>query len=147
MSYAHETCCAHLKIQYCKESLGGPTHDWWECASCKMLFAPQGRTSLPQWIPISERMPTREDADELGEVVWKWAHGGTSAARFGSHPEGAVAWLPLPRYTPPKPGPTDEELDALLNQLASAHGTSYPRHIARDWFASVTARIQREAGG
>lgn len=103
MTYAHETCCAHLKIQYCRESLEGLTHDWWECASCKMLFAPQGRASLPQWIPISERMPTREDADELGEVVWKWAHGGTSAARFGSHPEGAVAWLPLPRYTPPKP--------------------------------------------
>lgn len=64
MSYAHETCCAHLKIQYCKESLDGLTHDWWECASCKMLFAPQGRASLPQWIPISERLPTREDADE-----------------------------------------------------------------------------------
>lgn len=54
--------------------------------------------------------------------------------------------LPLPPYTPPKPGPTDEELDALLNQLASAHGTSYPRRIARDWFADVTARIEREKG-
>lgn len=75
MIYAHETCCAHLKIQYCKETIDGLTHDWWECASCKMLFAPRGRASLPQWIPISERLPTREDADELGEVVWKWTHG------------------------------------------------------------------------
>lgn len=141
MSYAHETCCAHLKIQYCRESLEGLTHDWWECASCKMLFAPQGRASLPQWIPISERLPTREDADELGEVVWKWAHGGTSAARFSSHPEGAVAWLPLPPYTPPKPGPTDEEIRLLF---IGARGNSWVAQDIRHWFASVTARIERE---
>ena len=104
---------------------------------------------MSTWIPISERMPTREDADERGEVVWKWADGTTCTGRLedsGDEDDPAVAWLPLPPYTPPKPGPTDEELDALLNQLASAHGTSYPRHIARDWFADVTARIEREKG-
>ncbi len=102
---------------------------------------------MSTWIPISEHLPTREDADERGEVVWRWADGTTCTGRFedsGDEDDPAVAWLPLPRYTPPKPGPTDEELDALLNQLASAHGTSYPRRIARDWFAEVTARIEKE---
>ena len=101
---------------------------------------------MSTWIPISERMPTREDADELGEVVWKWADSIAMIARWDEalcDPQ-PVAWHPLPRYTPPKPGPTDEELDALLNQLASAHGKSYPRRITRDWFADVTARIERE---
>lgn len=62
MSYAHETCCAHLKIQYCKESFDGLTHDWWECASCRMLFAPQGRTSRS---PHKEAMSTRDALNRL----------------------------------------------------------------------------------
>lgn len=28
---------------------------------------------MSNWIPVSERLPTREDADERGEVAWKWA--------------------------------------------------------------------------
>lgn len=102
---------------------------------------------MSNWIPISERLPTREDADETGEVVWKWKDGTLLTAPFDDRDnsdDAPVAWLPIPKYAPPKPGPTDEELDALLNQLASAHGTSYPRHIARDWFADVTARIEKE---
>lgn len=104
---------------------------------------------MSTWIPISEHLPTREDADETGEVVWKWKDGTLLTAPFDDRDnsdDAPVAWLPIPKYAPPKPGPTDEELDALLNQLASAHGTSYPRRIARDWFADVTARIEREKG-
>ena len=106
---------------------------------------------MSTWIPTSERLPTREDAnehltvwavDEYG-THWAWAFHSSPVSQF-AHPP--IAWLPHPRYAPPKPGPTDEELDALLNQLASAHGTSYPRRIARDWFANVTARIEREKG-
>lgn len=99
---------------------------------------------MSTWIPISERMPTREDADELGEVVWKWAHGGTSAARFGSHPEGAVAWLPLPRYTPPVPGPTEKECDKIIALLSSESERDDELQGIREWFADVTARIERE---
>ena len=96
---------------------------------------------MSTWIPISERMPTRADADELGEVVWKWAHGGTSAARFGSHPEGAVAWLPLPPYTPPKPGPTDTECKELIYRITNE---AWDESAVMEWFADVTARIERE---
>ena len=104
---------------------------------------------MSTWIPISERLPTREDADETGNVLKRWKNGDIAPGPWNTKPETGstyVAWMPIPPYTPPKPGPTDEELDALLNQLASAHGTSYPRHIARDWFAAVTARIEREKG-
>lgn len=95
MSYAHATCCAHLKIQYCKESLDGLTHDWWECASCKMLFAPQGR-------------------------------------------------MPLPPYTPPAPGPTEKECDKIIALLSSESERDDELQGIRDWFADVTARIERE---
>lgn len=74
MSYAHKTCCAHLKIQYCKESFDGLTHDWWECASCKMLFAPQGRMPLPPYTQ-PELMPTNEECDQLAQDIWasRWS--------------------------------------------------------------------------
>ena len=101
---------------------------------------------MSNWIPISERMPTREDADELGNVLWTWGDGLADVGAFDGLDKTFVAWMPIPPYTPPKPGPTDEELGALFNQLARAHGTPYPRHIARDWFAAVTARIEREKG-
>lgn len=45
---------------------------------------------MSNWIPISERLPTREDADERGEVVWKWADGGTCTGRFE---DGAEQWI------------------------------------------------------
>ena len=32
---------------------------------------------MSTWIPISERLPTREDADEQERVVWRWADGAT----------------------------------------------------------------------
>ena len=153
MSYAHETCCAHLKIQYCREFLDGLTHDWWECADCKMLFAPQGRASLPQWIPISERMPTREDAnghltvwavDEYG-THWAWAFHSSPVSQF-AHPP--IAWLPHPRYAPPKPGPTDDECDAIYTyvEYIARQGKDEVRIQLRRWFADVTARIEREKG-
>ena len=99
---------------------------------------------MSTWIPISERLPTREDADERGDVVWKWTHGGTSAARFNLRPEDAVAWLPLPRYTPPKPGPTDEEIRMLF--CIFARRNSWAFKDIRRWFDEVTARIEREKG-
>ena len=115
---------------------------------------------MSTWIPISERMPTREDADERGAVAWKWADGTTCTGRFedgGDEDDPAVAWHPLPPYTPPKPGPTDEECAELLEREAGigariAEPTKHWNDEAfalwnlsvRRWFADVTARIERE---
>ena len=106
---------------------------------------------MSTWIPISERLPTREDADERGEVVWRWADGTTCTGRFddrGDEDDPAVAWLPLPPYTPPKPGPTDEECEELWRIVRPPPSPSYviPNFYSRlrDWFANVTARIERE---
>ena len=102
---------------------------------------------MSNWIPVSERMPTREDADERGEVVWKWADGGTCTGRFDEDPP-PVAWLPVPPYTPPKPGPTDDECDAIFTyvEYIARQGREEVRIRLRAWFADVTARIERERG-
>ena len=60
---------------------------------------------MSNWIAVSERLPTREDADERSEVVWKWADGTTCTGRLedsGDEDDPAVACLPLPPYTPPE---------------------------------------------
>ena len=78
MSYAHETCCAHLKIQYRTEAVNGAFQGevlgFWECASCRMLFAPQGRMPLPSYTP-PELMPTNEECDQLAQDIWasRWS--------------------------------------------------------------------------
>lgn len=101
---------------------------------------------MNDWIPISERLPTREDADERGEVVWKWADGTTCTGRFddsGDEDDPAVAWLPLPPYTPPKPGPTDTECKELIYRITNE---AWDESAVMEWFADVTARIEREKG-
>ena len=113
---------------------------------------------MSNWIPISERLPTREDADELGEVVWKWADSIAMIARWDEalcDPQ-PVAWHPLPPYTPPKPGPTDTECAnilhysalACMNHLDPKDDVPLEEQFAmvRRWFADVTARIEREKG-
>ena len=110
---------------------------------------------MSTWIPISERLPTREDAnghitvwavDEYG-THWAWAFASSPISRF-AHPP--IAWLPHPRYTPPKPGPTDEECEELWRIVRPLPSQSYviPNFYSRlrDWFAAVTARIEREEG-
>ena len=114
---------------------------------------------MSNWIPISERMPTREDADERGEVAWKWADGTTCTGRFedgGEEQDPAVAWHPLPPYTPPKPGPTNTECAnilhysalACMNHLDPKDDVPLEEQFAmvRRWFADVTARIERDKG-
>ncbi len=49
--------------------------------------------------------------------------------------------------TSPAPGPTDEECDRLCGEVRTAPGYGSARHLVCEWFADVTARIQREAGG
>lgn len=106
------------------------------------------------WINIATRLPTAEDADERGQVAWKWKDGTIATGRFNDlsgnddPTDPVVAWLPLPRYTPPAPGPTDEECDEIIWRNFDAYATDGARReVLRDWFATVTARIQREAGG
>lgn len=114
---------------------------------------------MSTWIPISERLPTREDAnehltvwavDEYG-THWAWAFHSSPVSQF-AHPP--IAWLPHPRYAPPKPGPTDTECANILHYSALACANhldpkdDVPRSeqfaMVRRWFADVTARIERE---
>lgn len=100
---------------------------------------------MSNWIPFTgpgRRMPTREDADEREEVIWKFADGATITDRYDHRPnERPVAWLPMPPYVPPKAGPTDEEIRLLF---VGARGNSWVAQDIRRWFADVTARIERE---
>jgi len=101
---------------------------------------------MSTWIPISERLPTREDADERGEVVWRWADGTTCTGRFddrGDEDDPAVAWLPIPPYTPPKPEPTDNECTELIYRITNER---WDESAVKGWFADVTARIEKEEG-
>ena len=73
---------------------------------------------MSTWIPISERLPTREDADETGNVLKRWKNGDIAPGPWNTKPETGstyVAWLPLPRYTPPKPSPTDNEGEGTVS--------------------------------
>ena len=106
---------------------------------------------MSNWILISERMPTREDAnehltvwavDEYG-THWAWAFHSSPVSQF-AHPP--IAWLPHPRYAPPKPGPTDDECDAFAFILDCITSRDQLSVEARRWFADVTARIEKEEG-
>ena len=106
---------------------------------------------MSTWIQISERLPTREETnghdnvwavDERG-THWIWDYVMMPISRF-AHPP--IAWHACPRYTPPKPGPTDEECDRLCGEVRTAPGYGAARHPVCEWFADVTARIERERG-
>ena len=103
---------------------------------------------MSNWILISERMQTREETnghetvwavDEHG-THWTWNYGMSPISRF-AHPP--IAWHAFPRYTPPKPGPTDEEIRLLF---IGARANSWVTEDIRRWFVDVTARIEREKG-
>ena len=99
---------------------------------------------MSNWIQISERMPTREDADETGEVVWKWKDGTLLTAPFDDRDnsdDAPVAWLPIPKYAPPKPGPTDTECKELIYRITNE---AWDESAVKGWFADVTARIEKE---
>lgn len=101
---------------------------------------------MSNWIPISERLPTREDADETGEVVWKWKDGTLLTAPFDDRDnsdDAPVAWLPIPKYAPPKPGPTDTECKELIYRITNE---AWDESAVKGWFADVTARIERDKG-
>ena len=104
---------------------------------------------MSNWIPVSERMPTREDADETGNVLKRWKNGDIAPGPWNTKPETGstyVAWMPIPPYTPPKPGPTDEECDRLCGEVRTAPGYGSARHLVCEWFADVMARIEQERG-
>jgi len=103
---------------------------------------------MSTWIPTSERLPTREDAnghltvwavDEYG-THWAWAFHSSPVSQF-AHPP--IAWLPHPRYAPPKPGPTDTECKELIYRITNE---AWDESAVMEWFADVTARIEREKG-
>ena len=102
---------------------------------------------MNNWIPISERLPTREDADNRGKVLWAYPDGVVTVGDFDSpySNEHGDGWMPLPPYTPPKPGPTDEEIRMLFSIFARRNSWAF-KDIRR-WFADVTARIEGEREG
>ena len=116
---------------------------------------------MSTWIPTSERLPTREETngddnvwavDERG-THWIWDYVMMPISRF-AHPP--IAWHAFPRYTPPKPGPTDTECANILHYSALVCANhldpkdDVPREeqfaMVRRWFADVTARIEKEEG-
>ncbi len=107
---------------------------------------------MSNWIPVSERLPTREDADEHEQVVVKFSDDGPAVTypyEFKNTPPDEwmyppVAWLPLPRYTPPKPEPTDDECLKIIVILSNEGTPENEFFSIRKWFADVTARIERE---
>ena len=103
---------------------------------------------MNDWIPISERLPTREDADNRGKVLWAYPDGVVTVGDFDSpySNEHGDGWMPLPPYAPPKPGPTDDECDRLCGAVRTAPGYGSARHLVCEWFADVTARIEKEKG-
>lgn len=108
---------------------------------------------MSNWIPVSERLPTREDADEHGLVRYqsyraRWV-GLWNGSRVEYDNEPATHWHSLPPYTPPELMPTNEECDQLAQDIwasrwSAARDTGTP--VIRAWFADVTARIEREKG-
>lgn len=94
-------------------------------------------------------MPTREQAnghahvwavDERG-THWIWAYVMMPVSRLARPP---IAWHALPRYTPPVPGPTEKECDKIIALLSSESERDDELQGIREWFAAVTARIEKE---
>ena len=61
---------------------------------------------LTRWIPVSERMPTEEDGDERGNVLW-WSligEGGAVIWEWDTPPEyhGKIVRTHWQRITPPE---------------------------------------------
>lgn len=104
---------------------------------------------MSEWIPMSERLPIHTDADARRCVLFLTADGVTHVTSYDTRGiywrNNPVAWMPIPRYTPPAPEPTNGECDRLCGDVRTAPGYGAARELIRDWFASVTARIQREA--
>jgi hypothetical protein len=74
---------------------------------CKVLQAEVDRLKeAGGWISISERMPTRADADENERVMW-WRKSSKTCLLwlFDSPQNGFTHWMPLP--DPPKGDPDD----------------------------------------
>jgi hypothetical protein len=60
----------------------------------------------PAWVPVSERLPTREDADN-DESVWAWLGAGPVELLYygsiGSRYADVTHWMPRPQQMPPDP--------------------------------------------
>ena len=91
---------------------------------------------MSNWIPISERLPTREDADETGEVVWKWKDGSLLTAPFDDRDnsdDAPVAWLPIQKYAPPKIEESEDEVDAVVEPEPF-----FPKPLEQMWLKELT---------
>jgi hypothetical protein len=57
-----------------------------------------------RWIPVSERLPTEEDADKYGEVMWFYRKNGAVIAGWGVYRD-SVHVTHWKRITPPEDKP------------------------------------------
>lgn len=78
------------------------------------LIAEYHEPASAGWILCSDRMPTEEDGcqgctrdDEEGCVLWMTLEMGLYARKWNDPPVAVavVAWLPIPKFTPPAPEP------------------------------------------
>lgn len=68
------------------------------------------RMTLPKpqgWISVKERMPTKEDGDSDGRVLWGWSSGGYRVDFYKNVSCAPDFWMPLPAF--PAKSPEEEE--------------------------------------
>lgn len=68
-----------------------------------------------QWVPVTERLPTREDADADGNIQWAGISSDPLCVSYASYHEhgGSSHWMPAPK-SPLLNDPLRAEFTALL---------------------------------
>lgn len=105
---------------------------------------PAGTTPF-RWIPVSERMPTKEDADQNGDVLIYWKDGDIlrRATRFidEGQAQSFTHWSPIPPL-PVAPSKTQEQQDeeAFEKWFRATDNARYEEHDEHRAFLAGCAR-------
>lgn len=126
----------------------------WENSTSRIWGSPAGhydkparrRMTLPEpqgWISVKERMPTKEDADDYGRVIWLRTDGAVYTERWNGKATWYHGWLPIPPI-PKKPKDPDEE--AWEKAWPDLQRTSYSEEAAKAAFMAGRKSVTTEGG-